>query len=86
MHTYAYAIVLRNKAGDLKHYIQQCRAANKQEAKGIAHEEFEDNNKGSTISSLLIIEISEETHEETRTHSYENTRVKSEFALPDKLA
>lgn len=87
MPIFAYSIVLRNKKGDLRHYIHHCSAANKQEAKGIAHEQFEEDNPDDTIASLLIREIPLTEQEETQqTHSYENTRVKSEFALPDKLS
>lgn len=86
MPLYAYSVVLRNKEGELKHYIQQCRASSKQEAKGLAHEEFEENYPKSTIASLLIIEIAQEEEAKISTHSYTNTRVKSEFALPDKLS
>lgn len=87
MPLFAYSAVIRNKKGELKHSLSHCTAASQQEAKGIAHEHFEDNYPDTTIASLLIREISlEETVETPQTHSYENTRVKSEFALPDKLS
>lgn len=87
MPLFAYSAVLRNKKGELKHSLSHCTAASQQEAKGIAHEHFEDNYPDTTIASLLIREISpEETAQTPQTHCYENTRVKSEFALPDKLS
>lgn len=90
MPTYAYAAVLRDKKGDLKQSLNHCYAASQQEARGIAHEHFEDAYPEAKIASLLIREISlEETQLETerlQPHNYENTRVKSEFSLPDKLS
>lgn len=88
MPLYAFSVVLRDKKDNLKHLLSHCNAVNNQEARGIAHEYLENQYKDSTVSSLLIREIIEDQPSESSTplaHSYENTRIRSEFALPNKL-
>ena len=86
MPLFAYSAVLRNEKKELTHYLHHCTAASYQEAKGIAHEYFENNYPKTTIVNLLIQEVIETVKNEQSTYCYENTKVRSEFTLPDKLS
>jgi hypothetical protein len=86
MQAYAYTVVFRDKDSKTHFYLDYCHAISLQEAKGIAHEHFEENHKDCKLAaSILVKEIP--AYKETNTvHGNSNARVKSEFSLPDKLA
>ena len=51
---YAYSIVYRTEENDTKHFISWCDARSDKECKGIARDEFEDQNPKFKILSLLV--------------------------------
>lgn len=57
MKPFAYSIVSRDKDEGLKHYLDHCWAHSKQEAKGIAIDEFEEKYADCRMLSVLIREI-----------------------------
>lgn len=80
---YAYSIVFRNPDKALRHLLGHCYATNSQEARGWAHEQFEEEYPDCKLASLLIREIA--PHSETRPHEYITPRIQPEFTLPNKL-
>lgn len=97
MKPFAYSIVFRNKDDRLNHNLGHCWAHSKQEAKGIAIDEFEENNADCRMMSVLIQAItkdenSEETTSETEEAAPEAPRastfsdyVNPEFSFKNKF-
>lgn len=54
---YAYSIVFRKPDNDMRHLLGHCTASSQQEARGWAHERFEEEHPGCKLASLLIREI-----------------------------
>lgn len=54
---YAYSIVFRKPDKGMRHLLGHCAASSQQEARGWAHERFEQEHPGCELSSLLIREI-----------------------------
>lgn len=92
MKIYAYTMVVRKSSGDLFHTLNHCHVSNETEARGHAHEHFDEHYKkdSATMASLLIRHIptsvptttASETDSE---HAIDSTRVKSQFQLRNHL-
>lgn len=75
---YAYSIVYREKDNSMKHMISHCWATSQQEARGWAHEQFEEDYTECKILSLLIREIAADSAANT---DVEQPRITPEFTL-----
>ena len=82
---YAYSIVYKEPDGGMKHWLNHCYADNKQEARGIAHEQFEEDYPDCKQLSLLIREIVSDSDNTARTHEYNTPYIQPEFTLKNKL-
>lgn len=83
---YAFSIVYREPDDGMKHWLSHCYASSKQEARGMAHEEFEDTYPKCKLLSLLIREIVPDSDTPgTKTHEYNTPYIQPEFTLKDKF-
>lgn len=73
---YAYSVVYKESDGKMKHSLNHCEAASKQEARGWAHEQFDEDHPGCKIASLLIREIVWDSD-----HTEAPPRITPEFTL-----
>ena len=77
---YAFSIVYREADGGMKHWLDHCWANNSQEARGIAHEKFDDQYPDCKQLSLLIREIVPDSDSTvTKTHEYQTPFIQPEF-------
>lgn len=83
---YAFSVVFRDSKDGMKHYINHCWATSKQEARGYAHEQFEELHPNCKLLSLLIREIVPDSDQtETTTHEYVTPRIRPEFTLKNNF-
>lgn len=83
---YAYSIVYREPDGGMKHTLNHCWATSKQEARGWAHEQFDENYPDCKQLSLLIREIEPDSDSTvTKTHEYSTPHIQPEFTLKPKF-
>lgn len=83
---YAYSIVYRETDNGMKHWLNHCWATSKQEARGQAHEQFEEDYPDCKLLSLLIREIVQDSDSpQPRTHEYTTPHIQPEFTLKPKF-
>lgn len=78
---YAYSVVYKESDGKMKHSLNHCYADNKQEARGWAHEQFEEDYPDCRLMSLLIREIVPDSDVLPRSHEYNTGHIQPEFTL-----
>lgn len=95
MQVYAYSMIIRKKDGKLSHQLSHCWAHSKQEARGLAQEQFDNDYPNCELASILIrlIDTNLEDGDDSRTedapqvpeHKSAQTKIRPEFTLANKL-